>query len=144
MAAQLNNFLMGFSISEIFHLSLNQCSLRLNKQYHQFYCNKSKLINEINAMTIEIMNVISASICFCMERPRHGWKKEAFFILKCFKLCKLERVSITSRVWSNSRRGEKVCKSRRAKKKGDQNTHVYDMRGLFLKVAFHLFSCICR
>lgn len=60
MAAQLNNFLMGFSISDIFHQSLNQCSLRLNKQYHQFYCNKSKLINKINAMTIEIINVINA------------------------------------------------------------------------------------
>lgn len=78
MAVQLNNFLMGFSISEIFNQSLNQCSLWLNKQYHQFYCNKSKLINEINAVTIEIMNVISASICFYMKGPRHGWKKEAF------------------------------------------------------------------
>lgn len=67
-------------------------------------------------------------------------EKRSIFILKCFKLCKLERVSITSGIQDGAKTFARVGER---KKKRDQNTHVYNVRGVFFSVAFHLFSCIC-
>lgn len=67
-------------------------------------------------------------------------KKRSIFILKCFKLCKLEKVSITSGIQDGAKTFARVGER---KKKRDQNTHVYNVRGVFFSVAFHLFSCIC-